>query len=244
MSIHQSTDSGTLTGLARRWLKTQLQFHGNPQRAYRDRQEAHALEQEMRDQAGDEIGRAIFNAVMPGEWKRKINSLDEQRVEQELRRTQRRRAEHLALPRADVTLTFRGAIRGTIEAEMPARITWPGEEGVFATIELEPLTPLDVVGRIFNGLRIALPARDAESGAAVNLSSAVARYARDWDPLDAQVWFDGADEPFFWSDVYGSAHLWPAPGLDMLQFLMPVQNAAGERVSIEGSFSLRVGSVR
>ena len=72
---------------------------------------------------------------------------------------------------------------------------------------------------------------------AANLARATHQFARDWDPLDAQVWFDHSDESFFWSEEYGTAHFWPAPGLQMVQFLMPVQNAAGERVSIEGSIT-------
>ncbi len=236
MSVQTQTD-GSLTGLAKRWLKTQLQFHGNPQRAYRDQQEAQALEQEMREQASDEIGRALFNAVLPGDWKRKLDNLETQRVEQESRREAQRQIEHLALPRATVTLTFRGAIRGVVATEMPARVEWPGSEGVFTTIQLEPHEPIDVEDRAFLGLRIALPARDGRSGNPVNLARVTQQHADHWDPLDAQVWFDQTDEPFFWSDEYGAGHLWPAPGLDMVQFLLPVQNAAGERVSIEGSIT-------
>ena len=86
-------------------------------------------------------------------------------------------------------------------------------------------------------MRIALPAKDAHTGNPVNLARATHQFARDWDPLDAQVWFDHSDESFFWSELYGTAHFWPAPGLQMVQFLMPVQNAAGERVSIEGSIT-------
>jgi hypothetical protein len=236
MSVHPHTD-GSLTGLAKRWLKTQLQFHGNPQRAYREHQEAQALEHEMREQAGDQVGRALFNGMLPGEWKRKLDHLEAQRVEQEARRKAQRQIDHLALPRASVTLTFRGAIRGVVATEMPARVEWPGAEGVFTTIELEPLEPIDVEDHAFLGLRIALPARDGRSGNPVNLARVSQQYARHWDPLDAQVRFDQSDEPYFWSDEYGAGHLWPAPGLDMVQFLLPVQNASGERVSIEGSIS-------
>jgi hypothetical protein len=233
----QPHDSGSLTGLARRWLKTQLQFHGDPQRAYRDRQEADAIEQEMREQASDQIGRAVFNAVLPSDWKRKLNTLEAQQIEQEHKRAERRYAEQVALPKATVSLTFRGAIRGMVSTELPVRIEWPGDEGVFTIINVEPLEPVAVDGRPFLGMRIALPARDAHSGNPVNLTRAAQQHARYWDPLDAQVWFDQADEPFFWSEEYGTAHYWPSPGLQMVQFLMPVQNATGERVSIEGSIS-------
>jgi len=236
MSVQiQRNDS--LTGLARRWLRTQLQVHGNPQRAYRDRQEAEALEQGMRERASDQIGRAIFNSVLPGDWTRKIDELEAQRAAQDARRSRQRRSEQLSLPLATVTLTFRGAIRGIVAAKIPARVEWPGDEAVFTTIELEPLEPIAVEGRQFLGLRLALPARDARAGNPVNLSRVTRQNARHWDPLDAQVCFDQSDEPFFWCDEYGAGHFWPAPGLDMVQFLLPVQNASGERVSIEGSIS-------
>ena len=236
MSV-QISDSSSLTGLARRWLKTQLQFHGNPQRSFRDRQEAEAVEHEMRERASDEFGRAIFNAVLPSDVKRKLTSLEEQREIQQLARSERRHAEQRALPRAAVSLTFRGAIRGTVRMDMPVRIEWPGEDGVFVVVELTPLEPISVGDRQFGGLRIALPAKEAQSGGSVNLAKAAVRHARQWDPLDAQVWFDESDDSFFWSEDYGSAHFGPAPGLDMLQFLMPIQNSAGERVSIEGSMT-------
>lgn len=236
MSVHIQRDD-SLTGLAKRWLRTQLQVHGNPQRAYRDRQEADALEQEMRERASDQIGRAIFNSVLPTDWSRKIDALEAERVAQDARRAQQRRIEHLALPRATVSLTFRGAIRGIVAADVPARVEWPGGEGVFTTIELEAVEPIPVDGRQFLGIRLALPARDARAGNPVNLSRAAEQHARSWDPLDAQVWFDQTDEPFFWCDEYGAGHFWPAPGLDMMQFLLPVQNASGERVSIEGTIT-------
>ena len=237
MSVQSTSVNGSLTGLARRWLKTQIQVHGNPQRAYRDRQEAEVIEREMRERAGDELGRALFNAVVPLEWKRRISAREELREDQERQREERRRSAQLALPRADVTLTLRGSISGTVQATIPASVAWPGPESTFVTVELEAVDPIGVAGRHFSGLRIALPARDAETGAPVNLSAAAERFADDWDPLDAQIWFDDDEDTFFWSDAYGSAHLWPSPGLDMLQFLMPVQNAAGERVSIEGTIA-------
>jgi hypothetical protein len=229
----QTYDSGSLTGLARRWFKSQLQIHGNPQRAYRDRQEADAIEQEMFEQASARVGHAVFNAVMPTEWKRKLTALEEQHYEQASYR-----AEHSASARASVSLSFRGAIHGKLAMEVPVRVEWPGEEGAFTIVDIEPLEPFSINGRFFHGMRFALPARDIHAGNSVDLARATRQHARYWDPLDAQVWFDHVDEPFFWSDEYGTAHFWPEPGLRMVQFLMPVQNASGERVSIEGSLSL------
>jgi hypothetical protein len=238
MSVQHASENSSLTGLARRWLKTQLQFHGNPQRAHRDRQEADALQFEMRERVHDEVGRALFNTVVPAEWKRKLNGLEEQRIEQGRLRAERRRAEHLALPRADVTLVLRGALRGTISGEIPARFEWPDDGGAFVTLELEPAMSMDVDGRPFGGIRMALPVREARSGAPINLTRAAEQFASDWDPLDTHLWFADSEDAFYWSEEYGSAHFWPAPGLETLQFLMPVQNAAGERVSIEGSVTL------
>jgi hypothetical protein len=230
----QLNDNGSLTGLARRWLKSQVQLHGNPQRAYRDRQQADAIEQEMREQATEQVGRAVFNAVVPAGWKRKLTALEEQRIEQQ---DERRRARQLAMPRAMVTLSFRGAIQGKVAMELPVRVEWPGQDGAFTIVDVEPVEPVTIGSHSFHGMRFAVPAREAHAGHSVDLTRATQQHARYWDPLDTQIWFDESDDPFFWSDMYGTAHFWPEPGLQMVQFLMPVQNAAGERISIEGSLT-------
>ncbi|MEA2524722.1 MAG: hypothetical protein QOF73_1949, partial [Thermomicrobiales bacterium] len=75
MATGDSGQGESLTGLAKRWLKAQFRFHGDPIKSRRDRQEANELETRMHDKVQEDVGRAVFDAVMPESWKQKISDL-------------------------------------------------------------------------------------------------------------------------------------------------------------------------
>lgn len=238
MKREETQSSGSFSGLAKRWLKTQLKFHGNPIKAAQDRREAEAIEYEARERAEYEAGRALVNAVMPSSWRERLQSLEEQSARARQQQAERDRAEHLARPRAHMDLQFIGDINGSLVAEIPVEVSWPGANGCWVVVSLEAVDPLDVGPHLFRGMRIALPVDDVRSGSTVNLAKAIERYERDWDPLDAQVWFDSEESSYFWTSEDTSPQFRPEPGLTALDLVFPVRDEMGRSVRIEGRIDI------
>jgi hypothetical protein len=220
--------------LAKRWLKTQLKFHGDPIKAVQDRREAEAIEYEARERAEYEAGRTLVNALMPSSWRERLQSFEAQSELARQQRAEQEHAEHLARPRAQVAFRFTGDVSGELEVDVPVEVSWPGENGSWAVISLETIEPLVFGSHLFRGMRIALPAVDARSGSPVHLGVAVERYEQDWDPLDAQIWLDSEESSFYWVSDDASPQFWPSPGLTSVEFVFPARDETGRRVRVEG----------
>lgn len=234
MKKEQTPDSGSFSGLAKRWLKTQLRFHGDPIKAAHDRREAEAIEYEARERAEYEAGRTLVNTLMPSSWRERLQSFEAQSEQARREQAEHERAEHLARPRAQVALRFTGDIGGELVADVPVEVFWPGEGGSWVVISLETVDPLSFGPHLFRGLRIALPVADVRAGLPVNLGAAVERYEQDWDPLDAQVWLNSEESSFYWTAEESSPQFWPEPGLSSLELVFPARDEAGLSVRIEG----------
>ena len=147
----------TLSGLAKRWLKTQLRFHGDPHKAVGDRREAEALECRIEDKARDDLGSAVVGALMPESWKRKLEGINQLQAEERVASERRRRERHAALPRATVDLAISGDVQGEYSGALPAEIQEPIEPGDALTVVLEPLDELIIGTQSFNGFQFAVP---------------------------------------------------------------------------------------
>jgi hypothetical protein len=233
MKREEPQGSGSFSGLAKRWLKTQLKVHGDPIKAAQDRREAEAIEYEARERAEYEAGRVLVNTLMPSSWRQRLESLEAQSELAKQQQDERLRAEHLERPRAQVSLRFSGDVNGNLVADVPAEVLWPNE-GSWVVISLETLEPLSFGSHHFRGMRIAVPVQDAEIGSPVNLAVAVERFEEDWDPLDAQVWLDSEESSFYWTSEETSPQLRPSPGMTSLELTFPVRDETGRRVRIEG----------
>ncbi len=220
----------SIGGLARRWLKTQLRFNGDPIKSRRLQQESDAIEQRMHAKAHDDVASAVVTALMPDSWKRKIASLEQANEEGRLQREERRRTEHEGRPRVPCVLTLAGHVSGTIEAEIPIRIGMPSEPGDAMTIDLEPLEPLAIGGHSFLGLLFAVPAYDGEG--TYDLNALEERLRLDsWDPLWFQLTIDTTDDGLYWSPDYGRGVVSVSDTTILVQ--MPMSNGNGIDVSVD-----------
>jgi hypothetical protein len=239
---NDAPESGSFSGLAKRWLKTQLKFHGDPHKAARDRREAEAIEHEARERAEYESGRALLNVVLPNSWREKLKTFEAQSELAQRQHHERERAALAARPRASLDLRFSGSIEAELIAEVPVDVSWPMSNGSWVVLSFETIDPIEFGGNSFDGMRIALPADDAEAGRAINLEDAVARYEHDWDALDAQVWLDGSDSSFYWDAEGAATEFRPAPGLSSFDLNFHLRDEIGRRIRIEGRIQIPGGA--
>ncbi len=233
----QEQQEESIGGLARRWLKTQLKFHGDPIKSRREQQEAEAIEHRIHEKAQDDAASAVVTALMPDSWKRKIASLERANEDGRLLREQQRQAEHEARPRVPMTFTLRGDVSGTIETAIPIRIDMPSEPGDALTIDLEPLEPLAIGGHTFLGLLFAVP--EFSGAGAYDLTAIEERLRLDsWDPLWFQLTIDTTDDGLYWSPDYGHASITVTETTIHLQ--MPMSNANGFDVSVDVTVAVPV----
>jgi hypothetical protein len=227
----------TFGGLAKRWLKNQLQVHGDPRRAYRERQESDAIEERMKEKAQEDIGRAMFNTFAPAGLKEKIAGMERAKQEEEQRRDERRRAEHEARPRADVQLSVSGHVDGQLNQAMPLVLNHPETAGDALALELSPLDTAAIGGRPFEAITFAIP---GYAGAGQYDLSAIAHAngMDDWDPFWFQLVLDSSDEPFYWVPDYGRAVITVEPGERTIRVRMPMENAGSERVDVTATVTL------
>jgi hypothetical protein len=226
----QEPQEESIGGLAKRWLKTQLKFHGDPIKSRREQQEAEAIEHRIHEKAHDDAASAVVTALMPDSWKRKIASLERANEEGRVLREQQRRAEHEARPRVPVTLTLRGDVSGTLETEIPIRIDMPSEPCDAMTIDLEPLEPLPIGGHTFLGLLFAVP--EFSGTGSYDLTTIEERLQLDsWDPLWFQLTLDTTDDGLYWSPDYGNGAVTVTDTTIHLQ--MPMSNGNGIDVTVD-----------
>jgi hypothetical protein len=221
------SDSGSIGGLAKRWLKNQLQVHGDPRRSYRERQESEAIEAEIEDRAKEELGRSLFNALAPAGLKEKLAGMERYKAEQEQLREERLRQEHESRPRAGVRLHLTGDVTGFLTEEA----------GEALALELSPLTEATVGGRPFQALLFAIP---GYAGAGQYDLSAIAHAngMDDWDPLWFQLMLDSEDEPFYWVPDYGRGVIVVEEDERPIKVNLPMENASSERVQISATVTL------
>lgn len=233
----QEQQEESFGGLAKRWLKTQLKFHGDPIKSRREQQEAEAIEQRIQEKAHDDAANAAVTALMPASWKRKIASLERANEEGRIRREQQRLAEHEARPSVPVTLTLRGDVSGTLDTEIPIQISMPSEPGDAMTIDLEPLEPLAIGAHTFLGLLFAVP--EFSGAGAYDLTAIEERLRLEsWDPLWFQLTIDTTDDGLYWSPDYGRGVVTVTESSIYLQ--MPMSNGNGIDVSIDVSVAIPV----
>jgi hypothetical protein len=226
----------TLAGLAKRWLKTQLRFHGDPIKGRHDRDEAEAIETEMRDRVGEDVGNAVFNTVLPEGWKRKLGDLERYAEDQRLEAARRERAEHEARPRADVDLTFSGDLTGRVRASLPALVSHPESDGEPLTVDLSLLEPIPVGARSFRGLQFAIPAYAGPGS--YDLTALYRRLDADWDPFWFQLWLESDDEPFYWIPDYGPASVALDSDARTVRLRIPWQDAGSTRLVSDATIIL------
>lgn len=230
-------NKGSLSGLAKRWLKNQIQVHGDPRRAYRERQESEAIEQEMKEKAQDDLGRTVFNAFAPSGLKEKISGLERHRVEQEAQREEQRRSEHAARPRADARIAVTGSVRGELITSIPALVELPHSDGDALTVDLSPIAPESIGGRRFESFMFAIPGYAGDGTYDLN-RIAERTGTDDWDPFWFQLILDSIEEPFYWTTDYGRAVITVADAGKTLTAQIPMQNAGSESIDIAATISL------
>lgn len=231
---NDSPASGSFSGFAKRWLKTQLRLDGDPIKAHHAKREAEALEQEARERAEYEAGRVLFNTVLPSKWKEKLDSLEALSRKAQEERFAAERARIADLPHARLELSLSGELSGRLDARLPVELIWPNEGGDWVVVSIEPIEPVAFGAREFFGMRFALPVGDVRAARPVNLAVAVERYETSWDPLDAQIWIDSDESSFFWTPGEESPQFWPSSGLGSLEFVFPARDESGRRVKLEG----------
>lgn len=230
-------DRGSIGGLAKRWLKNQLQVHGDPRRAHRERQESEAIEEEIKDRAQEDLGRAVFNALAPAGLKEKLAGMERYKQEQAQREVERRRAEHEARPRAAVELSLTGDVSGSLSEQMPVVLNHPESAGEALALELAPLDEAGIGGRPFQAFIFAIP---GYAGAGPYDLSAIAHAngMDDWDPFWFQLILDSEDEPFYWVPDYGRGLVTVEPDERTIRINLPMENAGSERVDVTATVML------
>lgn len=229
---HQEESIG---GMAERWLKTQLRFHGDPIKARRDQQEADAIEQRMHDKVCGDATNAVVTALMPDTWKRTIASVELANEEGRVAREQQRRAEHEARPRVPTTLSLSGAVSGTVETDIPLLVHRPSQPGDALTINLEPLEPIQIGGHEFFGILLAVP--EFAGPGTYDLNAIEERLRLDsWDPLWFQLTIDTTDDGLYWSPDYGPGTITVTD--TSIQLQMPMSNGNGIDVQLDALIRL------
>ncbi|HET8523283.1 MAG TPA: hypothetical protein VFL82_08620 [Thermomicrobiales bacterium] len=227
----------SLGGLAKRWLKTQLRFHGDPHRGVRDRQEAQQLEQEMREKVSDDVSRTVFNAVMPTSWKQKLEDIERRTEEGKAERARQARAELEGRERAAVRLVMSGDVSGSFEGALPVTVERPEEAGESLTVELEPLDPIVLGGRSFLSFNFAIP---AYHGPGHYDLSAIAQGDKG-DDIDYSLFtlaLDQDDEPFYWTPDYGPGTIDVGADGRTLRVKVAMEDAGSARISVDAAVEL------
>lgn len=225
-------DPDSLVGLAKRWLRTQLTFTGDPHKSRQQHREAERLEGEMTDRVEGHLQRAAYETLVPPGWKQRLEELQRQQDEQQGAREERDRAEHAARPRATLELTLAGDASGSLSAEVPVVVSWPAAEGEPLIIELEPLEPLTVGVHQLLGLMLAVPGYHGPGSYDLDDLAAADPDLERWDPAWYQLWLDSVDEPYYWVPDYGAASVTVASDERTLHLQMPVENAGSQRVEV------------
>jgi hypothetical protein len=227
----------TFGGLAKRWLKNQLQVHGDPRRAYRERQESEAIEERMKEKAQEDVGRAVFNTFAPAGLKEKLAGMERYKQEQERQVEERRQAEYEARPRAAVELALTGAVNGRLSEAMPLVLNRPETAGEALALELSPLAESAIGDRPFQAFMFAIP---GYTGAGQYDLNAIAHTngTDDWDPFWFQLILDSDGEPFYWTADYGRAVITVDADERTIRVRMPMENAGSERVDITATVTL------
>lgn len=237
----QDDGSTGISGLAKRWLKNQLSFHGDPRRAHREREESEAIEQEIHDrveqQAQATVARGMFNAFAPAGLKKTVADMQRMSAEQKANETARKQAEHEAKPRASTQLRVSGALSGVLAAELPATIYRPDEPGGALTVELVPLVVESIAGRNFQALLFAIPGYHGPGSYDLE-QMARGGAGDDWDPLWFQFVLDDEGEPFYWTPEGGRARIAVAEDEKQLSLTMQMSNASSEDITLEARIAL------
>ena len=218
-----------LGGLARRWLKTQINVSLDPLQGRRNEQEARRIENEVEQRAEKARDRAIFEAVVPQGLKDMIAETERNREAQKLESERRRRAEHEARPRADVYARFSGAVTGELRQPLPVTVNRPEEPGEALTVELDPLEPIPVAGHAFLGLWFAVP-KYAGQGS-YDLQYYEPR--DDWDAALFQLMFDSTDEPLYWTSDYGPGVVTVEPDERTFTLRLAMEDAGSRHVDVQ-----------
>lgn len=232
-----SGDDNSIGRLAKRWLKNQFQFHGDPRRSHRERRESEAIEEEIKDRVEEDLGRAMFNTLAPAGLKEKIAGIERHKQEQARRDAERRRAEFEARPRASVQLQLAGDVSGQLAEQMPMVLYRPETAGEALTVELSPLDPAVIGGHPFQTLTFAIP---GYAGAGQYDLSAIAHASGmdDWDPLWFQLVLDLEEEPFYWVPDYGRGLITVEPDERAIRVNLPMEDAGSRRVLVNAAVTL------
>jgi hypothetical protein len=239
MSTGNQDDS--LPGLAKRWLKTQLRFTGDPGQGRRDRAEADALEQQMEDRARQDVMTGVFNAVLPPKWKQKLRDLERHKMEQDAEAQRRRRAEHEARPRASAHLSLRGVAWGDIDMDIPVRVSRPDDPGQSLTVELEPLDPIPLGQDALTHFTFAAPAYRGP-GVYDLTTLASGPGADDFDASEFQLTLKSSDESFYWWTDYGPGTVTLADDGRTFDIRLAMQDSGSRQITIEGTVVIPVNA--
>jgi hypothetical protein len=227
----------SLGGLAKRWLKTQLRFHGDPQRGVRDREEGRALEQQMREKASDDVSRTVFNAVMPASWKQKLEDIERHTEEGNVERARQARAELEGRERAAVRLVISGDVSGSFEGALPVTVDRPEETGQALSVELEPLDPIVLGGRSFLYFNFAIP--DYHGPGRYDLSTiAQGDKGDEIDYSQFTLALDQDDEPFYWTADYGPGTIEVGADARALRVKLAMEDAGSARIMVDAAVEL------
>ena len=230
----------SLVDLAKRWLMLQFRFHGDPHRAVGERRESERIENQMEDKVRDDLSAAVVSTLIPPSWKRKIGELEHASEQRRVEEDRRRHAGHETRPRAAVRLAFTGDVVGSVDAEIPIEVGWPDEEGEALAVQLEPLEPIGVGGRAFRAYSFAVPGYRGPGR--YDLSTLAGANDDGWDPFSFQLLLDSEDESLYWSPEYGPAAIEVGTDERALRVIMPMEDAGGSRVEVDGSIVLPVAS--
>jgi hypothetical protein len=227
----------TMTGLAKRWLKTQLTLHGDPVRSRREQQEAAEIEQRMRDKQREDATRSAVEALIPPSWKHKLSDWEQQAEDRREQQAAEARAEHAARPRAELVLELTGDIDGSLTAAVPVVVREPQGEERALIVEPEPFDQVVVSSHQFLGLQFAVP--EYRGSGTYDLSAMAGDHWIDtWDPLWFQFWLDNLDESFFWSPDYGQATTAVDDTARTISISMPMRDAAGRAIRLDARLRL------
>jgi hypothetical protein len=233
MSNYDDRQPETFSGLAKRWLKANLRFHGDPQQARRDRQESEEAEMRMRQKATDDAVNSVANVVLPESWKRKLENVERGRYQRQLDNQERYRAEQEALPHVALCLSVTGDLQASVDGIFPSVVRFPDSPGDALTVEVVPLDPVAMGDTWFQHLSFAIPSyRGPDS---YDIAAMARRDGDDWDPLWFMLALDSADEPFYWVADYGPASAHVSDDQRTIQVKMTMQDAGSRTAQVEAT---------
>jgi hypothetical protein len=127
----------------------------------------------------------------------------------------------------DSTVTLRGAVNGTVDSGLAAKVEQEDDQLV---VTVEAVDPVPVEGGAFAGFTFAIPSYTGPGTYDLGTS--------DQSGLMYELWLEPAEEGFFWAREYGPGIVTVSDGGKTMQVHFVYQDPSSKKVDLEGTVRL------